>query len=131
MRFRMNQTERLSGLQNLYEMALAISFDNDSANVLCVDFLPWADIIVSACCPPGFQLSNEPDRVHARWARASRYLWTCVSSSRLQCWSIFDACAGGFEYWPTSLREEAHRDRTPFLAVIECRNPLQRVIRAQ
>lgn len=124
----MNQTEHLSGLQNLYEMALAISFANDNANVLCVDFLPWADIAVSACCPPGFQLPNEPDQVQARWARASRYLWTCVSSSRLQRWSTFAMCAGGFEYWPTSLREQAHRDRGPFRFVIECRNPLERVI---
>jgi hypothetical protein len=35
---------------------------------------------------------------------------------------------GCFEYWPTTLREQAHQDRGPFRFVIECSNPLERVI---
>lgn len=125
----MNQTEHLSGLQYVYEMAQAISFANDSAGVLCENFLPWADIVVSASRSPWFQFSHEPDQVQARWDHASQYLWTCVSSSHLQRWGSFRAFLGGFEYWHTSLREEAHRDLGPFRFVIECHNPLEQIIR--
>lgn len=124
----MNHTEHLSSLQSVYEMALAISFANDNKEVLCVDFLPWADILVSACCPPGFRLSNEPEQVHARWAYASQHLWAYVSSSRPQRRAAFAVCLGGIEYWHTSLRGEAHRDRGPFRFVIECHNPLARIM---
>lgn len=126
----MNQTEHLSGLQYLYEMAQAISFANDGAGVLCEDFLPWADIVVSASCSPWFQFSNESDQVQARWARASQYLWACVANSNQRRWGMVDAFLGGIEYWHTSLREKAHRDLGPFRFVIECHNPLERIIRA-
>lgn len=45
----MNQTEGLSGPQNLFEMALMPSRDNARMQVLCIDFWPWA---VIACCNP-------------------------------------------------------------------------------
>lgn len=43
-----NHTERLNGLQSQFETALMLSRDNADMQVLCVDFLPWADIAVTA-----------------------------------------------------------------------------------
>ena len=125
----MKQTDRLHSLQSIFETALTLSRDNQDAWVLCTNFLPWADIIVWSQVGGFPRGADGPDEVQARWATASEFLGRCVSLPRPQrlgtaSWDI----GGGFEYWPSSLREQAHFDRGPFRFVIECHNPLERVI---
>ena len=125
----MNQTERLHSLQDIFETALTLSRDNGGTQVLCINFLPWADIVVSACVGGFPRDADGPDEVRARWAVVSRYLDYCVSVPRPQRQDMASLqLGGGCEYWPTSLREQAHRDRGPFRLVIECGNPLERVL---
>jgi len=125
----MNQTERLHSLQDIFEMALTLSRDNGSAEVLCIDFLPWADIVVWSSFGEFPRDADGPDEVRARWAAVSRYLGFCVSSPRPQRLGMANwHLGGGFNYWPTSLREQAHRDQGPFRLVIECHNPLERIL---
>jgi len=121
----MNQTERLHSLQDIFEEALTVSRDNGGTQVLCINFLLWADIVVSACVGGFPRDADGPDEVRARWAA----LGCCVSSPRPQrlgmaSWPL----GGGFEYWPTSLREQVHRDRGPFRFGIKRHSPLERVL---
>ena len=124
----MNHTERLSGLQNLFEMALALSRDNAGMQVLCVDFLPWADIAVTANSIGEPGPSSDANEMRDRWEAMCWFLERCVSTQIPDHIVMSHAYIGRIDYWPTSLREAAHRDMGPFRAVIECRNPLERAI---
>ena len=127
-RFARPEFERLHGLQNIFEMALTLSRDNGDMQVLCVDFLPWADIAVSTHVSGRFGPNRDVGEAHARWGHVSAYLWRCVSMQRPQRMGMARVDFGWMEYWPTCLREEAHQELGPFRAVIECRNPLERAI---
>lgn len=124
----MNQTARLHDLQNTFELALAISRDNGDMQVLCVDFLPWADIAVSAHVSGWFGPSRDVGDARARWVHVSAHLWRCVSMERPRRMGMARVDFGWMEYWPTCLREEAHQDLGPFRAVIECRSPMERFV---
>ena len=124
----MNHTERLSGLQNLFEMAMALSRDNAGMQVLCVDFLPWADIAVTANCIGEPGQSNDANEMSDRWEAMCWFLDRCVSAQLPDRMVMSHAYIGRIDYWPASLREEVHQDMGPFRAAIECRNPLERIV---
>ena len=124
----MNPTERLSGLQSLFETALMLSRDNGGVPVLCENFLPWADIAVTADGIGWSGPSGDADQVRGRWEVMCWFLDRCVSRQPSDRMGLSHADIGRVDYWPTRLRKEAHQDMGPFQAVIECRNPLDRVV---
>ena len=124
----MKPTERLSGLQSLFETALMLSRDNGGMQVLCADFLPWADIAVTANGVGWSGPRGDADPMRERWKVMCWYLDRCVSKQPSDRMGLSHADIGQVDYWPTRLREEAHQDMGPFRAVIECRNPLDRIM---
>jgi hypothetical protein len=96
----MNHTERLSGLQNLFEMALVLSGDNAGMQVLCVDFLPWADIAVTANCIDASGPRNDTNEMRNRWEAMCLFLDRCVSAQLPNNLVMSHAYIGRIDYWP-------------------------------
>jgi len=105
----------------LLEMARTFSIEFHSEPVLCMNFLPWMDLAISAAgdiCSPAY---SSPMALLSRFHEVSDRVEGTQQVLQVRTeWCRSLVSFGLVRWWPVSVRERASRALGPFKVVIDC-----------